>query len=355
MQKSVSTISVERRLEVIHELDEAGGTLLDYFLLIVLSCVIATFGLVLNSGAVIIGAMLIAPLMPTILRPALSLVRGDVRRLGKSLIVLLAGTLAALLLSTLLGNLVSVGRLNFLEILPSEVTSRTQPTLFDLAVALAGGAAGAYALVQPRLSATLPGVAIATALMPPLCVVGIGVSQGSWEISWGALLLFLANLVAIVFAVSIVFAVMGFGPISNIRRGHLVPRALLLPASLMLIMVVPLGGIMLHIVDDAHENSLIHNSLVSGLSASSADNQLVSFDKEWQVDHLQIEATIRSTSNISRDQALDMQREIASEISKTVALKLLVVPVTLLDPITPLPQTPTPSLSTPTPAGTATP
>ena len=112
---------------------------------------------------------------------------------------------------------------------------------------------------------------------------------------------------------------------------------------------------MLHIVDDAHENSLIHNSLVSGLSASSADNQLVSFDKEWQVDHLQIEATIRSTSSISRDQALDMQREIASEISKTVALKLLVVPVTLLDPITPLPQTPTPSLSTPTPAGTAIP
>lgn len=355
MQNGLSTISVERRLEVIHELDAAGGTLLDYFLLIFLSCVIATFGLVLNSGAVIIGAMLIAPLMPTILRTALSLVRGDVRRLGNSLTILLAGTFLALVLSTLLGNLVSAGGLNFLEILPSEVTGRTQPTLFDLAVALAGGAAGAYALAQPRLSATLPGVAISTALMPPLCVVGIGVSQGSWEISWGALLLFLANLVAIVFAGSIVFAAMGFGPISTIRRGHLVPRALLLPTSLLLIMAVPLGGIMLHIADDAHENSLIHNSLVSWLTNSSSDNQLVSFDKEWQMDHLQIEATVRSTNDISRDQALDVQREIASEISKTVALKLLVVPVTLLDPITPLPQTPSPPPPTPGATGTAIP
>lgn len=342
MPKSLSFVPAERRLEVIHELDEAVSTLLDYLLLIFLSCVIATFGLVLNSGAVIIGAMLIAPLMPPILRIALSMVRGDLRRLGRSLGTLLVGVLLAVTLSTLLGTLVSTGELNFLEVLPAEVTSRTQPTLFDMAVALAGGAAGAYALTQPKLSATLPGVAISTALMPPLCVIGIGVSQGRWEISWGALLLFLANLVAIVFAGSIVFTVVGFGPISSIRRGQLISRALLLSAFLILIVAVPLAGFMLRIADEAHENALIRTSLVSGLAASNKDSKLVSFEKEWQEDHLEVEATIRYPDEISHTQAFMMQRELATALGKPVSLKLLVVPITLLEAITPPPSTPTP-------------
>ena len=89
---------------------------------------------------------------------------------------------------------------------------RTQPSPFDLVIALAGGAAATYALARPRLSAALPGVAIATALMPPLCVVGIGISLQRSDVYMGALLLFLTNLVAISFASILVFAFLGFRP-----------------------------------------------------------------------------------------------------------------------------------------------
>ncbi len=344
MPDGPSPVSVQHKVEVIRELDEATSSLFEYLLLVFLSCVIATFGLVLNSGAVIIGAMLIAPLMPPILRTALSMVRGDLRRLARAGGTLLAGPALAIVLSALLGTLVSAGGLNFLEVLPSEVTTRTQPTLFDLAVALAGGAAGAYALAQPKLSAALPGVAISTALMPPLCVVGIGVSQGRWEISWGALLLFIANLVAIVFAGSVVFSIVGFGPISAIRRKQRLPRALLLSAALMLVVAVPLGGFLVSIAGDAHENVLIHDALVSWLARSKSESKLVSFEKASLADHLQIEATVRSPNTIYRSEALAVQREIAASLGKPVALKLLVVPITLLDPITPEALTPTPEL-----------
>ena len=91
--------------------------------------------------------------------------------------------------------------------------ARTRPTPFDLGVALAGGAAAAYALAQPKLSAALPGVAIATALMPPLCAVGIGVAVGNLEVALGALLLFLTNLAAISFAGIMVFVLLGFRPL----------------------------------------------------------------------------------------------------------------------------------------------
>lgn len=196
MFRLFNPISRERQVEVRRGLDQAGTWCNDYLLLIMLSCVIATFGLILGSAAVIIGAMLIAPLMSPILRCALALVRGDLGRFAQAFATLLVGIVFAVGLSTLFGLLVSTGGFNFLEELPSKVLGRTRPSLFDLVVALAGGTAAAYALAQPHLSAALPGVAIATALMPPLCTVGIGISQSRADVSSGALLLFLANLTA---------------------------------------------------------------------------------------------------------------------------------------------------------------
>ena len=130
----------------------------------------------------------------------------------RALGTLALGMLLAVGLSAALGQLVVPFGIDLVEQLPAEIVGRTKPTLFDLVVALAGGAAGSYALAQPRLSATLPGVAIATALMPPVCVVGLGLALGRPEVATGALLLFLANFVAIVFASSLVFLSLGFAP-----------------------------------------------------------------------------------------------------------------------------------------------
>ncbi len=358
MRRILGTITQDRRVEVIRELDKAGTVNRDFVLLVLLSCVIATLGLVLDSGPVIIGAMLIAPLMSPILASAMALVRGDLRRFARSLATLLVGVLLAVALSAGLGRLVSVSEFNFLAQLPSEILGRTKPTLFDLVVALAGGAAAAYALVQPHLSATLPGVAIATALMPPVCVVGIGLSQGHSGVSGGAILLFLANLVAIIFAGSVVFASVGFGPLVISQRRLVLSRALLFSAALLLLMTIPLAGFMVRIVQESRENEVIRTTLAKQLSQLSDGSSLLSFDKQLQEDHLEIVATVRSPRELYHGEVVQIQREVAVALQKPIALTLLIVPITRLNPLIPPTPTPTPppdATVTPTPSPTSTP
>lgn len=366
MKRLLGTISRERREEVIHDLDHAADVDRDYILLALLSCIIATFGLVLDSAPVIIGAMLIAPLMSPILNLSLSMVRGDLRRLGRSLGTLLVGVLLAILLSAALGRLVSAGELNFLAELPAEIVGRTQPTLFDLVIGLAGGAAAAYALVQPHLSATLPGVAIATALMPPLCVVGIGLSQGRMGVSGGALLLFFCNLAAIVAASSAVFSGTGFGPVLISRRRVVVSRAMIFSVLMLLLVSIPLVLFMVSVVSESRDNAVIRETLINELARVSESASLVGFEKHQQEGTLRIVATVRlpSTRGLRHEEVVDIQREVAVQLQETVALTLLIVPLTELDPLIPPTLTPTPlpgitptvpPTLTPTPTPTATP
>lgn len=351
-------ISSDRRWEVVEELDEASVISQDYLMLAVLSCIIATFGLVLNSGAVIIGAMLIAPLMSPILALALALVRGDARRMVRALATLLVGIVASIGVSALLGRAVSTGEFNFLAELPIEVTSRTSPTLFDLTIALAGGLAASYALAQPRLSPTLPGVAIATALMPPLCVVGIGISQGQTDVRDGALLLFLANFVAIVFSSAVVFALVGFGPLIARKRREVMSRTFLL-ASLMLVLVaVPLVNFMVGIAKDAQENQVIRTTITRHLEDLSSDASLVNFDKRTVDGELSILATVRTPRELLYTESLEMQEDLAANLDRTVALDLLIIPIRRLEPLVPPTETPTPEPNatlTPTPSPTSPP
>ena len=205
-------ITAERRREVYAQLSEAASPGFDFFVLVVLSCAIATFGLITNSAAVIIGAMLVAPLMSPILGLALASASGQRALAGHSILALVQGALLAVGLSALLGWLARVLPFDVLLEVPPEALARTHPNPFDLGVALAGGAAATYCLAQPRLSAALPGVAIATALMPPLCVVGLGLSLARPDLWVGALLLFGANAAAISFAGIVVFLALGFRP-----------------------------------------------------------------------------------------------------------------------------------------------
>lgn len=355
MQRLFTPIDRSRKIVVIRELDQAGTFSNDYLLLVILSCVIATLGLVLDSAAVIIGAMLIAPLMSPILRCALALVRGDLRRVGHALGTLFLGALLAVVISALLGTLVSSGPFNFLEELPREVLGRTRPNLFDLVVALAGGTAAAYALAQPRLSAALPGVAIATALMPPLCTVGIGLSQGQILVSGGALLLFLANFTAILLASSLTFVLVGFRPARRDQHEAILTPVLVIEGGLVLLVIVALSGLTFQIIGDARDNRTIRQTLMDAL-ADKEDSSLVSFERQEQDDHLTIVATIRAPYTLSYAAANELQHDLAARLQRTVALKLLLIPVTSLDPLVPPTRTPTPEPNaTNTPAPTITP
>jgi uncharacterized hydrophobic protein (TIGR00271 family) len=187
--------------------DSAEFTSLNYWLDIVFSAGIATFGLVLNSPAVIIGAMLISPLMGPIMATGLSLAVGDLYLSIKAVGNLLASIALAIALSSF-----------FVWLLPfhsatAEILGRTNPNLLDLGIALFSGLAGSVAVSRAGGAGgvtTLPGVAIAVALMPPLCAMGFGLGSGAdMRIMGGAGLLFLTNLVAIVASAFAVFLLIG--------------------------------------------------------------------------------------------------------------------------------------------------
>ena len=264
LRAMLDPLSQSRKQEVLNELDQASSPGFDYFLLVILSCIVATLGLITNSVAVIIGAMLVAPLMSPIIGLSLASVAGEQRIFRKALLALGEGVLLAVALSTLVSWL--AGLLPFLSLveLPREVMLRTQASPFDLVIALAGGAAATYALARPRLSAALPGVAIATALMPPLCVVGIGISMQRSDVYMGALLLFLTNLVAISFASILVFAFLGFRLSYPNQRWHRIPRSMIISAALVLVVTIPLVVLTLSVVRQAKLQQEVREAVANG-------------------------------------------------------------------------------------------
>lgn len=340
----------ERRDEVLTQLSESASPGFDFFLLVVLSCAIATFGLITNSAAVIIGAMLVAPLMSPILGLSLASVAGKRRMFQFAVIALVEGALLAVGLSTALGWVAHISPFGALTELPGEVLARTRPNPFDLGIALAGGAAAAYALAQPKISAALPGVAIATALMPPLCTVGIGISLGRADVSLGALLLFLTNFAAISFAGIVVFALLGFRPIHLEDRWHGMPRSMLISAVLVLIITVPLVALTLRFVSEAQLARQVR-AVVAAEIGTLPDAQLVevNIDAEDSVLHLRI--TARTSRQPTYQQVVALQAEIAAQLQRVVALELVTVPIAKLDPLIPPTHT---STFTPGPSATQT-
>ena len=175
-----------------------------FWALLLLAAVIATAGVVTDSTATVIGAMIVAPLMTPILGMVLSTVTVDPRNLAVSFLLVATGACAVVALGWLLGQLTPVP---VVAATNSQVAGRVDPTLGDLIAALATGAVGSFALVRDDVSDTLPGVAIAISLVPPLAVVGLTLESGAPKQALGALLLFLTNFGAILLTGLIVMAI----------------------------------------------------------------------------------------------------------------------------------------------------
>ncbi|MGM8884992.1 TIGR00341 family protein [Psychrobacter sp. 1U2] len=175
-----------------------------YFIMNVLSAIIASYGLVTNSAAVVIGAMLVAMMLGPITGVALAIIDHRMPLLWKSLFTVIAGISLVVLVGFL------IGLLHNDQPLTAEILSRTQPTSMDLMIALAGGTAGAYAMVSPHLSVAVVGVAVATALVPPLAASGILFAHSETQLGLGALLLAITNIIAIQFTNALVLWLLGF-------------------------------------------------------------------------------------------------------------------------------------------------
>ena len=212
-----------------------------FTVLLLLSTIIATYGVIGDSTATVIGAMLIAPLMRPIMATAAALVMGDMKRAVLSLLVVVAGVAGVIGVSWLLTE-ITVMRVISFETNP-QLTGRISPRLIDLYVALAAGAAGAFALSRDDVADSLPGAAIAIALVPPLCVVGIGLAEGELDDALGATLLFLTNFLAILLAGGGVLALLGLSAatMKELKR-ETRRRVFALIALGVLLVIIPLGA-----------------------------------------------------------------------------------------------------------------
>jgi len=352
-RRVVKKVDREVRAEVQVQLREASTPDFDFFLMVVLSCVIATLGLLTDSAAVIIGAMLVAPLMSPIIGLGLASLTGDARLFRDAGVALARGALAAIIMAVFLTWSNSTLPFVTLQELPAEVISRTRPSPIDLTIALAGGMAAAFALAQPSISAALPGVAIATALMPPLCTVGIGIAMKRWDVAGGAALLFITNAVTIAFSAMLVFSVLGFAPQRNLKNGRRVPRALVISAVFTLVLLIPLTWMSVNFFHDATENRLIE--VVVQEEVAKFDAELTGLHTVQSGDTLHLTVTLRVSRQLRYEDVVALQEEVALRLQRPVSIVVNQIVAAQLDPLVPPTFTITPTAATYTPTVTVTP
>src|SRR5271165_4998415 len=233
---------------------------------------IAGFGLMENSPAVIIGAMLIAMLFGPIVAIAMALAEADLRLLTRAVVAEVVGVVCVLAVGLLIGF--STRHL----VIGSEILNRTAPGLLDLLIALVGGLAGGFTFLSPSLSSVVVGVAIATSLVPPLTTCGILLARGLPEAATGALLLFLANLSAIAFGAMVVFLLAGYRPAATEKvQKVIVPR--LISVVLLLGLAVHLFGTLLRtsrqVILQSNNQKALAQEIASTPGARLAELKLV--------------------------------------------------------------------------------
>jgi len=233
-------LSPEERREVLEDLlvfgkDNRQQFLVRMAVLMILSTIIATSGLLADSAAVVIGAMLVAPMMNPVMGAAGSVVMGWSSRFYRSIgLVLLMGLVAVLL------SMAITALSPDIVFMPEQVMARTRPTFYDLLIALAAGSAGAYTITHKE-SGAIPGVAVAVALLPPLASAGVLIVAMEWELALRALVLFLTNLIAMVLSGALTFMACGVSPASARRRSAaFIKSQLWLFALLMVAVSIPL-------------------------------------------------------------------------------------------------------------------
>ncbi|MGF1535480.1 MAG: DUF389 domain-containing protein [Elainellaceae cyanobacterium] len=300
-----SWIALVPILKLRASLFEESQVSLNYLALLVGSCIIATFGLIINSTAVIIGAMIIAPLMQPLRGFAFAAVEGDIEMLGSGGKAIAIGTLLGVAFSWLTGTIIGIPEFG------SEVLSRTEPTLIDLLVALAAGGISGYAKVRPELGDALPGTAIAVALMPPLCVTGLTLSQGLWLGSWGAFLLYVTNLLGINLACMLVYVLAGYT-----RNRNQISRTLSWSISAILIgaLVIPLGFSSWELIRQARLNFAVRQLLAQDALLGREDVEVMDTIILWEPPEVKL--VVRATEPITADQVALVQQAVQREMRK---------------------------------------
>jgi uncharacterized hydrophobic protein (TIGR00271 family) len=286
-----------------------------FHFMLALSTNIATLGLLSNSAAVIIGAMIVAPLMGPIVGMAYSTAMGNRKLLRRSSLTVLKGIILAIVVSWIVASIIG------LETVDTEIMSRVKPTLIDFGIAMAAGAAGAFANTRRSISTAMPGVAIAVALVPPLSVVGIGLAQGESNIAFGALLLFVTNLICIIFFGSLVFLFQSYGNIERAKKG------LAFSTAVMFLLGIPLTLSMRELIITKNVRHQIENFILyKSETFTNTDINLISVRP--QEGYLKVDIEVAAPINsISQTQIEEVKNALSSLIGKEIYLDVEVIPM----------------------------
>jgi uncharacterized hydrophobic protein (TIGR00271 family) len=317
--EALPTLSREEQIDVYREVHREARPDVDFFVMIGLSTLIATFGLLQGSTAVIIGAMLVAPLFSPLLALSLAITQGNVRLLRIAIESTVKGIALAVGLAFLLALIAPS------KVPTPQITSRSLPNLFDLAVALASGAAGAYAIARKDVAAALPGVAIAAAMVPPLGVIGIGLAMGSLSIAGGGGLLFLTNLVAIALAGSFTFLLLGFRPGAHGAREVHLRRGLITTIVLFVLITIPLILLFAQTVKTFRTRQIIQTTVAQYLT-STPDIELVSQDEITfvsQGNQLMVTIPVYIHGSVQDAQVKRLSDELTKAIGEPVLVRMV--------------------------------
>ena len=264
---------------VIEKRREDCGLTERYLFMTAMSGGIAILGLLLSSPAVVIGAMLLSPLMGPIMGLGFAMAVGDNNWLKQSARSLAWGSIMAV------GLCAIVVFLSPIQTVTPEIAARTRPNLFDLMVALFSALAGAYAMIRGR-EGTIVGVAIATALMPPLAVVGFGLATFNWTVFSGALLLYVTNLLTIAATAWGMAKIYGFRTSLSERQTLFQNLAV---AAVVVLLAIPLFLSLQKIAWETSAQRIVRGELEDEFGAGSRVSQL---DFDWDAEPIRIEATV---------------------------------------------------------------
>ncbi len=307
------TLTPAEEAEVTHVAHEMAKPSTNYFVLVILSCLIASLGLLQNSVAVIIGAMLIAPLMSPLMGFAVGLTQGNLSMMRTALFTTMRGMLMALLLA------IVVGLLTPFDTPTAEMLSRGQPSLPDMGVALFSGMAGAYAMARKDIPSALAGVAIAAALMPPLCTVGLAIAFGLSGLATGAFFLFVMNIVSISLAGAAVFLWLGVRLRADADDVARYRRRLLVSFVVLVVLAVPLVGSLRNSLISAREVEAVWDILQVELGGNVIDVQ-------WRDSDLSdIIATVRLPEAPTVEDVARLQEQITARVGEPINLELVVL------------------------------
>ena len=304
-----------------------------YFIMNALSAIIAGYGLVINSPAVVIGAMLVAMMLGPITGVALAIIDYRIPFLRRSLFTVLAGGGMVIVIGFI------IGLLHHDTPLSNEILSRTQPTSMDLMIALAGGTAGAYAMISPHLSVAVVGVAVATALVPPLAASGILFAHGEGSLGFGALLLAITNIIAIQFTNALVLWFSGFRRLMEDDFKTNTHLAFLRRNAVPLVLLTGIGIYLSINLNTIASKQAYENDVRDTISTYFEDkgNVLTATQFLNRANHQSIRAVIRGETRPSTQDARNIEEQITQKIDADypdllpVHLQLRYLPVVVID------------------------